>query len=671
MKIIQKRNIFTIAMVLSLLGSQQVSCQQEEKFLQDKIVNKLHSEILKGYDLNFPVEKPLTFPEPGFMSIFTLKTTEFPLLALNSGMKMKLLFDNFEPLVAPEYLASLDLESLTELELVAGKKRPENSLVTQLTAVKKENRLISGISSYIGRKRFSEMLTLPITDVSTLKNRQKVIRTFVEDANLFNNLKKQLQIIEANEDYYLDFCFKDGVTDEIKKKYFPWILSNNSTLAVTAENIVFSKRSMYSLIAALGLGAAFKAVSADTTKVTEPFATLLGPAYSEQHKWINNAVYAGIMSVVGGSITAMQTAAQTKLYYDFRNSMQKNIMHVAQYINAQRNILELCTSHSKLKNIIPGLNKVLDQVSGKSESVSSEFIRLNQLLQKSTFGAGDPSVFSSGGNIIVAYKHLCTPIIRKEFSSIFSLVGEIDSYVALAEKMNMHKKEENAPFCFVNFVENSDKPILEMKNFWNPFIDASKVVTNDISLNTGAERCMLITGPNTGGKSANMKAIVNNVITAGVFGVATASDVTMTPFQVITTYLNVSDDTGADKSLFQSEVNRAQEVLKSLKNLKPGQFGFGMIDEIFTGTAPDKAEQLAYDLMLTLSKLSNVIFVNATHFKPLTRLEQTTSGIVKNYKVDVKVSNGRVTQYLYKIVPGISQVSSAMQVFEEANVSFS
>ncbi len=96
-----------------------------------------------------------------------------------------------------------------------------------------------------------------------------------------------------------------------------------------------------------------------------------------------------------------------------------------------------------------------------------------------------------------------------------------------------------------------------------------------------------------------------------------------------------------------------------------------MIDEIFTGTSPDKAEGLSYDFMKSMSALPNIIFVNATHFKKLTGLEAETKGAVKNYQVEALTdATGRVTKYTYKIIPGISKISSAMQVAQESGISF-
>ena len=171
------------------------------------------------------------------------------------------------------------------------------------------------------------------------------------------------------------------------------------------------------------------------------------------------------------------------------------------------------------------------------------------------------------------------------------MVGEIDVYVSLADKISTYDGNTYAAYCFVDFIEESDKPILEVQNFWHPFIDAEKIVSNSVSLNTGNERNMIITGPNTGGKSTTMKALASSVLLAQTFGIAPASSMRMTPFGVICTYLNISDDISSGLSLFKAEVKRFQDLMKATKKLPNGSFAFVILDEIFTGTSPDKAEE--------------------------------------------------------------------------------
>ena len=88
----------------------------------------------------------------------------------------------------------------------------------------------------------------------------------------------------------------------------------------------------------------------------------------------------------------------------------------------------------------------------------------------------------------------------------------------------------------------------------------------------------------------------------------------MTPFSVICTYLNVIDDTSAGLSLFKAEVKRIQELMDAVKNIPAGRFAFVMLDEIFTGTSPDKAEELSYKCMQRLSEFAHAIFIYANPY---------------------------------------------------------
>ena len=57
-------------------------------------------------------------------------------------------------------------------------------------------------------------------------------------------------------------------------------------------------------------------------------------------------------------------------------------------------------------------------------------------------------------------------------------------------------------------------------------------------------------------------------------------------------YLRVNDDTAADQSKFKAEVLRAKMLCQTMESLLPNQFGFVVIDELFTGTSSNNAAKL-------------------------------------------------------------------------------
>jgi energy-coupling factor transporter ATP-binding protein EcfA2 len=615
---------------------------------------KIYNEYLRGYDIVTPKQYEPSLPQSiGDLLSNITKSFKFEFTPLSKPFQLKMLCESF-PLaeVKNETENIIDLHTITELEMIRGKQRPEDHLISRITsALNNENEATSFLSSSIAEKRFVEMLCMPTTDIQILQKRQAIISHFANNEQLRRESFKVLENIKKYEEHFLHFSTKTEVSAGVKQSVFPLIphaeeipgLANaTSALNNIVNNPFFMPTTIIASMKYLGL-------KVQNLKNPEILANITIPSL----------------------LFAPITCAAFQTYNNAKKQVQAEIIHAAQYIRSINQLLLYAATNPTLQQLFPQAHREYGRLNGFDKSTSQTFNDLNELLRESTFDDEDPSLFTSAGNICRAYKYLCNPEVRKEYNSTLEFVGEIAIYIALAEKIVFHAQNKEVPFCFVNFVKDSPKPILEITNFWNPFIKTSDAVCNTINLNTKGHRSLLITGPNTGGKSTNMKAIAINLLTAQTFGIAAAQGMNLTPFTNILTYLNISDDTAGGESLFKAEVNRAQNLMATLKSLKEDEFGFAMIDEIFTGTSPDKAEGLSYDFMKAMSALPNVIFVNATHFKKLTGLEAATNGIIKNHQVEALTdSAGRVTKYTYKIIPGVSQISSAMQVAQESGINF-
>jgi DNA mismatch repair ATPase MutS len=232
--------------------------------------------------------------------------------------------------------------------------------------------------------------------------------------------------------------------------------------------------------------------------------------------------------------------------------------------------------------------------------------------------------------------------------------------------MSLHQKLP-VHYSFAQFTQGA--PTISAKQFWNPFLPVDTVVPNSIEFSANGMSSIILTGPNTGGKSVTLKALMINVLLAQTFGIAAADQLVITPFNKLTCHMNITDDTGAGISLFKAEIQRAHELMEMVRKLAPNECAFIIVDEIFTGTSPDKAEELSHKFIKQLSEFPNVLFVNATHFKKLTDLEQETNGRCKNYHMSVVIDNtGKVVKYNYTLAHGPSPVNNASQIAQEEGI---
>ena len=81
----------------------------------------------------------------------------------------------------------------------------------------------------------------------------------------------------------------------------------------------------------------------------------------------------------------------------------------------------------------------------------------------------------------------------------------------------------------------------------------------------------IITGPNAGGKSTFIKSLCLAIIFSQTLTVAPSSKFALTPFSLISTYLNIPDAKGKE-SLFEAEMRRSLEYINSIRSLSKKKF---------------------------------------------------------------------------------------------------
>jgi energy-coupling factor transporter ATP-binding protein EcfA2 len=202
------------------------------------------------------------------------------------------------------------------------------------------------------------------------------------------------------------------------------------------------------------------------------------------------------------------------------------------------------------------------------------------------------------------------------------------------------------------WVEYADDAAFELRGLRHPCLESRKTRANDWAL----ERHVLLTGPNAGGKSTLMKALLCAALTAQTLGVAAADSCRLSPFSVISSHLNVADAAGTE-SLFQAEMARAQRVIADLDgNGKNDAHGNGnkslvVIDEIFSSTNPVEGIAAAAAVARRIAACPGAISVTSTHFLHLCRLLRGTHASY-GMPVELDGATGAVLSYPYRLVRG-------------------
>lgn len=317
---------------------------------------------------------------------------------------------------------------------------------------------------------------------------------------------------------------------------------------------------------------------------------------------------------------------------------------------------------SQFSSVAEGLETVCKEYGIKNQFNISEIkgqksIALINKLQHSRYKDKTTYFFSTAAVDTFLYR-----LYREEnnLAQVYACIAELDAYNAIATKIIEGRDTDNK-FCFVTFLEQ-DSPLLKVQNFWNVLI--KNAIPNTLS----ESRKIILTGPNAGGKTTAIRALLQNLILGQSYGVAAAESFEFTPFDVIHSYLNISDDILKGQSLFVSEVKRAQDVLQRIKTLDPQVKYFFALDELFTGTAAEDGEACAYEFIKKIAEFNDIQFVYATHFNKLKKLEEEGAGCV-NYKVDAptKDANGALV-YPYTLSQGANQANVALDIARAANL---
>ena len=614
----------------------------------------IHHEILNAFGP--PVEKKV--PEPSkkpsgikehFKELFEIPIFTEP--TVSPRARLQAAFELFPKMVMPEQ-SVIDVELINKLEILQGGMHGDQNLIKQLVTITQDGTKEDILYTSAGIKSFTEIVSMPITDFKTIQARQQVIKALMSDKALLSQASPLLQTMRDSELYLYDIYQKEGLSLGEQMLYPTAIMEllgvSEMPAFVTLANRVYA-----------GLPLFVTALS-----VLPPAIMAKYTIGREQQQALFQAGGALVIGTLGGSVHFGQIRKQLASIVN----IQLKMINVTAYVRSAQKLVQLVAQLKATRTALPELEeKMLAYISNKAGS--PRFQKFMKLLQSKTFDGPLPSKLSSPGNILLAYKLINEKEIKQQLGEFLDFAGKLDVFVALARKMNAHESG-NAQFCFATFDTQSNKPYIKAAGIWNPFVPASQVIPNDFDLNVGKERNVLLTGPNTSGKSTFVKAIMIALIMAQTFGVAPARSLTFTPFANLLSYMSVTDDVSRGLSQFKAETIRANELKKIVMGLAPNEFAFFILDEIFTGTAPEQAEKLSFDFIKNLSKFPNVLFINASHFKKMAELEQLTSGVTKNYHLTADVDkNNQVIRYTRKLKQGVAPYSSAEQVARESGLT--
>ena len=237
------------------------------------------------------------------------------------------------------------------------------------------------------------------------------------------------------------------------------------------------------------------------------------------------------------------------------------------------------------------------------------------------------------------------------------IVAEIDVYRSLAEVAS--KNGYVCPEIDLSHdivIKDGRHPVVEK------FVTDSYFVPNDTYLNTTDNRLMIITGPNMAGKSTYMRQVAIITIMAQIGSFVPAREARVGIVDKVFTRVGASDDLASGQSTFMLEMTEVATILKNAT-----QSSLIIYDEVGRGTSTYDGMAIARAVVeYTYSKKVGAKTMFATHYHELTDMENSFEGIV-NYNIAAKKKQDSIV-FLRKIVKGGTDDSYGIEVAKLAGV---
>ena len=243
---------------------------------------------------------------------------------------------------------------------------------------------------------------------------------------------------------------------------------------------------------------------------------------------------------------------------------------------------------------------------------------------------------------------------KQDTITFIKMVARLDAYFSLAV---MGKKYN---FTYPSLHSTASSLTLELEDFFHPLL--SKPIKNSLTLCEGQQQ-LILTGPNTAGKSTLLKSIGICIYLTHIGGAIPAKRGKVPFIDRLEISFSKKDNLLTGASLFSLQLDHLGRIMEAVKN---GEHVIALFDELFSGT---NFEDMTACLQFTVSELGRFQHIMAclsTHNRSFAQKFLNDNRVLLQ-KLEMKL-NDNEWQPTYRLEEGISNQNIGFRLLKERNI---